>query len=308
MRDTSKLRPLGALCQVLDCKRKPITKRHRVQGQYPYYGATGILDYVDGFIFDERLILIGEDGAKWGAGENTAFAADGKYWVNNHTHVIRPYRDTVVDEWLIYYLNAADLSPFITGLTVPKLNQGKLLKIPIPVPLLSEQKRIVAILDEAFEGIAVAFANAEKNLANARELFESYLDSVFTQKGEGWVKRKLGEVCTLKSGTTVNKNLEKSSGDVPYLKVADMTHICNESQIVASSRFLNIGDIRSNTIFPAGTTIFPKRGGAILTNKKRLTAVPICTDLKHYGRYSVGRSSSNFSILLFSNGRYATAR
>ncbi len=113
---------LGELCDILDSKRKPITKRDRSSGQFPYYGATGILDYVEGFLFDEKLVLIGEDGAKWAAGENTAFAVEGKCWVNNHAHVIRPHRNTVLDAWIIYYLNGIDLTPFVTGLTVPKLN------------------------------------------------------------------------------------------------------------------------------------------------------------------------------------------
>ena len=78
-------------------------------------------------------------------------------------------------------MNATDLSPFITGMTVPKLNQGKLKEITIPLPLLPEQKRIVAILDEAFEGIDAAAAIAEQNLVNARELFESYLNNVLTR-------------------------------------------------------------------------------------------------------------------------------
>jgi type I restriction enzyme S subunit len=168
---------LGELCDILDNKRKPVTKRDRVAGNYPYYGATGILDYVKEYIFDEKLVLIGEDGAKWGVGESTAFLADGRYWVNNHAHVIRPHRDTVLDKWIVYYLNHTDLTPFVTGLTVPKLNQGKLREIPIPLPPISEQKRIVAILDEAFEGIDRTIANTKKNLANARELFESYLNS-----------------------------------------------------------------------------------------------------------------------------------
>jgi type I restriction enzyme S subunit len=167
---------LSELCEILDRKRKPITKRNRVAGPYPYYGATGVLDHVNGYIFDEQLVLIGEDGAKWGAGDRTAYAVEGKCWVNNHAHVIRPNRKMSLDSWIIYYLNATDLTPFISGLTVPKLNQGRLREIPIPLPPLPEQKRIVAILNEAFAGIDTAIANTEKNLANARELFESYLN------------------------------------------------------------------------------------------------------------------------------------
>ena len=118
--------PLGAITDILDSQRKPVTKRDRKSGPYPYYGATGVLDYVDDYIFDEPLILVGEDGAKWGSGENSAFAIDGRCWVNNHAHVLRPHRDVIVDRWLIYFLNHSDLSKYISGLTVPKLNQGRL--------------------------------------------------------------------------------------------------------------------------------------------------------------------------------------
>lgn len=171
--------PLGDLVDVLDRLRKPITKKDRKAGPYPYYGATGVLDHVDGYLFDEPLVLIGEDGAKWEAGANSAFAIEGKTWVNNHAHVIRPHRDQVLDDWLIYYLNGADLMPFISGMTVPKLNQGRLREIPIPLPPLEEQQRIVAVLDEAFEGLARARAHAEANLQNARELLSAELEKVF---------------------------------------------------------------------------------------------------------------------------------
>lgn len=185
---------LGELCDILDSRRKPITKRDRTSGEYPYYGATGIQDHVGGFLFDEPLVLVGEDGAKWASGENTAFAVSGKCWVNNHAHVLRPNRSLLNDNWLIYFLVHSDLTPFVSGLTVPKLNQGSLREIPIPVPPLPEQHRIVAILDAAFDGIAAAKANAEQNLQNARALFESHLQQVFTERGEGWEETTLEKV------------------------------------------------------------------------------------------------------------------
>ena len=184
---------LGELCDVLDYKRKPITKCDRVAGDYPYYGATGVLGHVEGYIFDEPLVLVGEDGAKWESGANTAFAVEGKIWVNNHAHVLRPHSDKILDNWLIYFLNHSDLTVFVSGLTVPKLNQGNLREIPIPLAPLAEQQRIVGLLDEAFEGIATAKANAEKNLQNARALFESHLQSVFSQRGKGWVETTIGQ-------------------------------------------------------------------------------------------------------------------
>jgi type I restriction enzyme S subunit len=194
-----KTMPRGELCDVLDHKRKPITKRDREAGEYPYYGATGVLDHVAGYLFDEPLVLVGEDGAKWASGENTAFAVEGKIWVNNHAHVLRPHRTVLLDNWLIYHLNHSDLIEFVSGLTVPKLNQGCLREIPVPVPPLTEQQRIVGLLDEAFEGLATAKANAEKNLQNAHALFESHLQSVFTQRGPGWVEKHkpLSELCEL---------------------------------------------------------------------------------------------------------------
>jgi type I restriction enzyme, S subunit len=88
----------------------------------------------------------------------------------------------------------------------PKLNQKSLNSILVPFPSIPEQKRIVAILDDALEGIGVAIANAEKNLANARELFNSYLNSVFTRKGEGWVKKKLGEIGKTQYGLSETMN------------------------------------------------------------------------------------------------------
>jgi type I restriction enzyme S subunit len=211
------IKTLGSLCDILDNRRIPITKSDRKPGEYPYYGATGILDYVEGYLFDEPLVLVGEDGAKWGSGENTAFAVQGKIWVNNHAHVLRPNRAMLTDSWLIYYLVHSDLSEFVSGLTVPKLNQGNLREIPIPHPPLPEQQRLVAILDEAFEGIATAAAAAEQNLRNARAIFESHLQSVFAERGEGWVEKRLSELCDIKHGFAFKSEFFTSEGDYVLL-------------------------------------------------------------------------------------------
>ncbi|MBY5934089.1 restriction endonuclease subunit S [Tateyamaria omphalii] len=226
MKDTADFgwptKPLGELVDVLDRLRKPITKKDRTAGPYPYYGATGVLDHVDGYLFDEPLVLIGEDGAKWEAGENSAFAIEGKAWVNNHAHVIRPHRDQVLDDWLIYYLNGTDLMPFVSGMTVPKLNQGRLREIPIPLPLLEVQQRIVAVLDEAFEGLARARAHADANLQNVRDLFTSSLDEVFAQ--EEWPEFTLQELanedCSLSYG--IVQPGEDVANGLPVVRPVDL--------------------------------------------------------------------------------------
>lgn len=233
MRTNWQTKKLGEICEVLDSRRKPVTKRDRIGGKYPYYGATGIQDYIHDYIFDEKLVLIGEDGAKWEAGEYTAFVVEGKYWVNNHAHVIRPDRDTVLDSWIVFFFYFTDLTKYTTGLTVPKLNQENLKNIGIPLPPLPEQRRIVTILDEAFESVAKAKENAEKNLQNAKELFESYLQNVFENPGKGWEEKTLEEVCKISSKLIDPRkkeflnlvhvgagNIEAKSGELSNLKTA----------------------------------------------------------------------------------------
>ena len=146
--------PLGEIVEILDNQRKPVTKRDRTPGPYPYYGATGVLDYIDDYLFDESLVLVGEDGAKWGPREPSAFPVDGRVWVNNHAHVLRPLRERLLDRFLIAILNEIDLTHYVTGVTVPKLNQGKLKRIQIPLPPLEVQQEIVAEIESYQEAIA----------------------------------------------------------------------------------------------------------------------------------------------------------
>jgi len=212
---------LGDLCDILDNQRKPITKRDRTAGEYPYYGATGIVDYINDYIFDEPLVLVGEDGAKWESGQNTAFKVEGKYWVNNHAHVLRPNRNIIIDSWLVFYLNHSDLRAYVSGLTVPKLNQAGLREIHIPLPPLPEQKRIVAILDEAFTSIDTAKKNTEKNLKNARELFESFLNLVFAQ---AWTTCDLVPLAEITTDITDGDHIPppKTESGVPFITIGNI--------------------------------------------------------------------------------------
>jgi len=184
------VKSLGEVCDNLDSRRVPITKNKRVPGQYPYYGASGVVDHVNDYIFDEDLLLVSEDSANLLARTYPiAFSVAGKVWVNNHAHVLR-FSDTASQRFIEFYLNSINLDPYVSGMAQPKLNQKSLNSIPVPAPSLPEQRRIVGILDEAFAGIATAKANAEKNLQNARALFESHLNAVFTQRGDGWVEKR----------------------------------------------------------------------------------------------------------------------
>lgn len=139
---------LGDCAENLDSKRKPITSGLREPGDIPYYGASGIVDYVKDYIFDGDYLLVSEDGANLTA-RNTpiAFSISGKNWVNNHAHVLK-FETYAERRYIEYYLNSIDLTPYISGAAQPKLNQKNLNSIKIPSPSLKEKERIVAILDK----------------------------------------------------------------------------------------------------------------------------------------------------------------
>ncbi|WP_024871638.1 restriction endonuclease subunit S [Tolumonas lignilytica] len=139
---------LGKIAENLDSKRKPITSGLREAGDIPYYGASGIVDYVKDYIFDGDYLLISEDGANLLA-RNTpiAFSISGKTWVNNHAHVLK-FETYAERKYVEYYLNGIDLTPYISGAAQPKLNKKNLESIKIPNPSSKEKKRIVAILDK----------------------------------------------------------------------------------------------------------------------------------------------------------------
>ena len=127
--------------------RKPVTKNLRSAGQYPYYGASGIVDYVDQYLFDGDFLLISEDGANLVARKTPiAFGISGKNWVNNHAHILK-FDDVLLQRYVEIYLNSIDLTPYISGGAQPKLNQDNLNKIPIPIPTYHQLKNIVSILD-----------------------------------------------------------------------------------------------------------------------------------------------------------------
>ena len=197
---------LGDICKNLDNRRIPITKKDRVVGDVPYYGASGIVDYVKDYIFDEELLLVSEDGANLLARVYPiAFSVSGKTWVNNHAHVLK-FDDAVTQNFVEYFLNSIPLNDFVSGMAQPKLNQRSRNSIPVPYPSELEQKRIVAILDEVFANIEQARVNTEQNLKNAREFFESYLQQVFSQRGEGWVETNLGSIAEFKNGLNFSQS------------------------------------------------------------------------------------------------------
>jgi restriction endonuclease S subunit len=139
---------LGDITESLDSKRIPVEAsiRQSRKGQYRYYGASGIIDYIDDYLFDQETLLVAEDGANLLARSNPiAFIVSGKYWVNNHAHVLR-MKSGVNINFLNHVLNATDLAPFVTGSAQPKLTASNLERLKIMLPLMPEQERFAQVV------------------------------------------------------------------------------------------------------------------------------------------------------------------
>lgn len=164
-----------------DSQRIPLSKsqRENMIHIYDYYGASGIIDKVDDYIFEGKKLLIGEDGANLVTrSKDIAFIADGKYWVNNHAHIL-DVKDTVLIVYLCHYINNMDLIPYVTGSAQPKLTQAKMNNIKILLPSLPEQHEIVRLIDDLLARERAAQQAAEQALASIDLMKKSILARAF---------------------------------------------------------------------------------------------------------------------------------
>ncbi|MFD8171262.1 restriction endonuclease subunit S [Streptomyces sp. NPDC048405] len=286
---------LEDVVEVLDHLRVPVSAKERAArtGNVPYYGAAGQVGWIDEAIFDEDLVLLGEDGVQFfDADKPKAYLVSGPCWVNNHAHVLRAKVNLVDRRYLAYYLNQISYEGFANGTTRLKLTKAAMLRIPVMLPPLEEQRRIVAMLDGQLSRLEAA----EKSLGDAgrrivltvRSLLNQYFGSSGV-RARGWRCKRLEDVADIRGGQTPRKNsvefhTEWASGLVPFWKVGDMNGA--DGRLMARSRtYLSAQQIASAKIrtYPAGTVLLPKRGGAIATNKKRITATVGAFDLNVMG-------------------------
>lgn len=176
------------------------------------------------------------------------------------------------------------LDALAAGTTVSIVNKSRFNLIKVHLPPLEEQRQIVAVLDEAFEGLARARAHAEANLQNARELFESFAVAAFSPRdetGEADFSTTLGAICDIQSGAGFPVRFQgETSGELPFYKVSDMNLPGNEWELHTANNYISEA-VRSELrakVFPQGSIVFPKVGGAIATNKKRIVETKGCVD------------------------------
>ena len=177
--------PFTEAVDICDTFRKPINsseRASRIKGKeqselYPYYGATGQVGFIDDYITDGEYVLLGEDGAPFlDAFSNKAYIISGKTWVNNHAHVLRSKTN---NKFLCYYLNSFNYKGYVSGTTRLKLTQAEMKRIPVPVPPLSEQERIVSRIEELFSQLDAGVETLKKTKAQLAVYRQAVLKEAF---------------------------------------------------------------------------------------------------------------------------------
>lgn len=269
-------RPFGELIESLDARRQPVKEADRRPGPYPYYGASGVVDHVDGYLFEGLHLLVAEDGENLRTRKlPIAFLADGRFWVNNHAHVVRgnAHADT---RFLSYALMVADVASYLSGSTMPKLTQGNLHRVPIYAPELGEQIPIADTLasmdhkidlnrrtSETLEAMAQAifrdwfvdFGPVRRKLAGETDpvtimggltpdparsaelatLFPSALDD--RDVPQGWVERPLDQIAEFLNGLALQKfPAVEGEPSLPVIKIAELRNGLTEKSNRASTQ------------------------------------------------------------------------
>lgn len=221
--------------ECLDSFRKPInaSERAKREGDIPYYGATGQVGWIDDFLTNEQLVLVGEDGAPFlDLIKDKAYIIEGKAWVNNHAHILRSCFGNVGNLFLMHYLNIFNYHDFVNGTTRLKLTQGSMDTMPVPIPPLSEQRRIVDRIESLFAKLDEAKQKAQDALDSFETRKAAILHKAFTgeftaqwrkEHGvgmESWENVSVSEIChSLKYGTAKKSSTE---GTVVVIRMGNL--------------------------------------------------------------------------------------
>lgn len=268
---------LTKAAECLDNFRKPInaTERAGRNGNVPYYGATGQVGWIDDFLTDEDLVLLGEDGAPFlDLIKDKAYLITGKAWVNNHAHILRSLFGDTGNRYLLHYLNSFNYAGYVNGTTRLKLTQASMDTIPIPLPPLAEQQRIVdrieslfAKLDEAKEKAqAVVDSFETRKAAILHKAFTGELTTKWREEHgvrmESWEKKSVGELCiSLKYGTAKKSD---ASGNVVVLRMGNLQQGEIDWSDLAYSN--DPDDIERYKLFPRDV-LFNRTNSAALVGK-----------------------------------------
>jgi len=268
---------IGDVIDIFDSKRIPLSgsQREQRQGQYPYYGASGIIDYIDDYIFDGRYLLIAEDGENLNSRKlPVAFFAKGKFWVNNHAHIVRAKDGVADDHFLFSWFAQANISGYITGAAQPKLSQSNLRCIELRLPPLPSQRKIASILsayDDLIENNLRRIKILEEMSQNLyREWFVKFrfpghekvkmVDSPLGKIPDGWKIVAFTEIADVLSGGTPKTTVKSYwGGSIPFFAPKDAPesfYVTNTEKAITE-----IGLRKCNSkLYPKDTVFITARG------------------------------------------------
>lgn len=279
---------LTKAAECLDNFRKPInaTERAGRNGNVPYYGATGQVGWIDDFLTDEDLVLLGEDGAPFlDLIKDKAYLITGKAWVNNHAHILRSLFGDTGNRYLLHYLNSFNYAGYVNGTTRLKLTRASMDTIPIPLPPLAEQQRIVdrieslfAKLDEAKEKAqAVVDSFETRKAAILHKAFTGELTAKWREEHgvgmDSWEHHQFSDLCAIVRGGSPRPAGDPRyyDGNIPFMKVADITR--NDSPYVSKVEYsIKEEGLKKTRMVEANTLL--------LTNSGATLGVPAITTIR----------------------------
>lgn len=268
-----------------DKKRIPLSsaQREKRQGTFRYYGAQGVIDHVDDYIFDGTYLLIAEDGENLKSKkQNIAQVVDGQFWVNNHAHIVQG-NEQCDTRFLCYLINSMDLSGYVTGSAQPKLSQANLNAVTLSLPTLAEQKRIVEYLYMLDQKIDV---NRQIN-DNLEQQAQSYFQELFVDNADPeWTTGTISDLGTVVGGSTPSKAKPEyyTESGIAWITPKDLSN--NKSKFVSHGEndITELGLRNSSaSIMPEGTVLFSSRApigyiaiaaGEVTTNQGFKSVVP----------------------------------
>jgi len=303
---------LGEIIDLFDSRRIPLSSRDRQQrqGQFPYYGAQGIIDHIDDFIFDGRYILVAEDGENLNSRKlPLALIAGGKFWVNNHAHILRAKPGVADDIFLLHCLNSIDIKPYVTGAAQPKLSQANLRIIQLSLPPLPIQRRIAGILS-AYDDLIENSQRRIKILEEmARRLYREWfvyfrfpghedcrlVESPLGEIPEGWEVKSFTEIADVLSGGTPKTDVPQYwDGEIPFFTPRDAPD-CFYLQDT-DKHISDIGLSKcASALYPSDTVFITARG---TVGKVVLPAVNMAMNQSCYALRAKGGVPQRFLFLM----------
>ena len=270
-KDDWEQRKLDDVVEFLDTMRKPLEGAKRIAGPYPYYGASGIVDYVDGYLFNEELILLSEDGANiTDRNYPICFLASGKYWVNNHAHVLRTKKGNE-NNFICNSLERKDYTQYNTGMAMPKLNKETCKKIPLVCPTFEEQKKI----GDYFRNLDNLITLHQRKCDETKKLKKYMLQKMFPQNGnkvpeirffgftDDWEQRKFPEFVSFFNGLTYTPNDVQETGTL----VLRSSNVKNGEIIDADNVYVNDRVVTTENVQEGDIVVVVRNGSRALIGK-----------------------------------------